>query len=174
MSKTKIANRSSYEILFIVPNKFTESEAKAIIDNTEKMIVENGGNISYREYWGKKKLAYEIKHQWYGYYNLFVFELDGEKLQKIDQTLRLSTDILRHQIVKAEFSTPEEIAKQKEKQEQLNATSGKKKPAINEEKAIKSEEQAEEKIETEKDEKKADLKDLDEKLDGILETNNLV
>ena len=174
MSKTKTANRSSYEILFIVPNKFTESEAKAIIDNTEKLIVDNGGSITYTEYWGKKKLAYEIKHQWYGYYNLFVFELDGEKLQKIDQTLKLSTDILRHQIVKAEFSTPEEIAKQKEKQDKLNAATGKKKVMVSEEKTVKPEEQSEEKVEAEKDEKKADLKDLDEKLDGILETNNLV
>ena len=175
MSKTKTASRSSYEILFIVPNKFTESEAKKIIDNTEKLIVDNGGTISYREYWGKKKMAYEIKHQWYGYYNLFVFELDGAELQKVDQTLRLSTDILRNQIIKAEFSTPEEIAKQKEKQEKLNAVStNKKKAVVTEEKPTKIEEKEADKVEVEKDEKKADLKDLDEKLDGILETNNLI
>lgn len=177
MSKTKNSNRSSYEILFIVPNKFTETEAKQIIENTEKLITENGGSITYREYWGKKKMAYEIKHQLYGYYNLCVFECDGEKLQKIDLNLKLSTDILRHQIVKALFSTPEEIAKEKEKQEKLNASAApKKKPATAEEKpAKKSEEKSEEETTEEvekKDDKKADLKDLGEKLDGILETTN--
>ena len=184
MSKTKTANRSNYEILFIVPNKFTETEAKKIIDDVEKLIVGNGGIIAYNEYWGKKKMAYAIKHQPYGYYQLFVFACDNINIAKIDQNLKLSADILRHQIIRALFSTPEEIAKQKEKQEKLNTTASPKKKAREEIKEESNKEKAEEEVEKKEEEKndekpagkktkKAELKDLGEKLDGILESADL-
>ncbi len=179
MSKTKTTSRSRYEILFIVPNKFTETEAKKIIDDTEKLIADNGGEVTYREYWGKKKMAYEIKHQWYGYYQLFIFDCDGDKLQKMDLNLKLSTDILRHQIVKAVFKTEEEMTKQKERQDKLNAAIAPKKPMgkTDEEKpakeAVEQKEIIEEEKPAEKDSKKADLKDLDDKLDGILESSEI-
>ena len=60
MSKTKNSGATHYEILFIVPNKFTEDEAKTVSTQVEKVITENDGKITFSEFWGKKKLAYEI------------------------------------------------------------------------------------------------------------------
>ena len=57
MSKTKKSTKGHYELLFIVPNKFTEDETKQIIAKVDEIIIKSGGEITYREYWGKKKLA---------------------------------------------------------------------------------------------------------------------
>lgn len=114
MSKTKTTEITHYEILFIVPNKFTDDEAKIVAGKIEKTITDNGGQIAYSEYWGKKKLAYEIKHNAYGYYGLFEFDLEGKLLAKIDQDLRLSTDVLRHQIIIKKKKTTAEISRDKE------------------------------------------------------------
>lgn len=155
-----------YEIMFIVPNKFTEDEAKTIISRVEKMITDAEGKIAYSEYWGKKKLAYEIKHNAYGYYQLYQFDLAGKDLLKIDTDLRLSHEILRHQILSVTAKTPEELAKAKEAREKMEAK--------REEEEVAKKEAAKPKKVAPKEENRAELKDLDTKLEGILNADDLI
>lgn len=174
MSKTKKSTIGHYEILFIIPNKFTEDEAKTIIEKVEKTIADSGGKISYREYWGKKKLAYEIKHNAYGYYSLCEFDLEKNALAIIDQNLRLSTDVLRHQIVIKKSKTDEELAHDKK----INAKIVAKKAEEEKEAKIKENKQADSTATASKSapkkERRTDLKDLDEKLEGILSARDLI
>ncbi|MFA5886803.1 MAG: 30S ribosomal protein S6 [Patescibacteria group bacterium] len=169
MSKTKTAEATHYEILFIIPNKFTDDEAKTVVSQVEKTLTDNGSKITLREYWGKKRLAYEIKHNAFGYYGLFEFDLEGANLAKIDQNLRLSTDVLRHQIVVKKAKTAAEIAKEtkirakidsKKAEEEKKEEKAKSKPPVTA--TIKSSEH------------KVDLKNLDEKLEGILNAKDLI
>lgn len=171
MSKTKKSTIGHYEILFIVPNKFTEDEAKTVISKVEKTIEDGGGTISHREYWGKKKLAYEIKQNAYGYYSLCEFDLEKSSLSAIDQNFRLSTDVLRHQIVVKKSKTEEEIAHDKKINDKIVAKKAE------EEKVAKSKESklaSEAPVKSPKKEKKTEIKDLDEKLEGILSAKDLI
>ena len=173
MSKTKKTGAGHYEILFIIPNKFTDDEAKKVMESVGNTISENGGELSHNEYWGKKKLAYDIKHNSYGYYGLFEFDLEGKELAKIDQSLRLSTDVLRHQIVVKKKKTEEDLEREKTIQAKIDskkATEDKKRG----EKEKDSSSSAVAAKPKEKAENKADLKDLDEKLEGILNAKDLI
>lgn len=177
MSKTKPSGPGHYEILFIVANKYTEEEAKNIVSKVEKIISDRGGQTTYSEYWGKKKLAYPINHFNHGYYALFEFDSDRKNLLAIDTDMRMSSEVLRHQIIKTIKRSEEEIKKQKEISENLS----KEEKEIKEEKQQKKKEskekrEKEEKITSAKKEekKKLDLKDLDEKLEGILDTEDLL
>lgn len=173
MSKTKASGTKHYEILFIVSNKFTDDEAKKITEKVSQVITENGGEITHSEYWGKKKLAYEIKHNAYGYYALFEFDLEGNLLAKIDQNLRLSTEVLRHQIIAKKPKTAEDL----KKEEIIRAKIDSKKAAQEKEKSAKEKELPKEKPavkSTKEKNERVDLKDLDEKLEGILNANDLI
>lgn len=170
MSKTKAAGATHYEILFILPNKFTDDEAKSLATKVGQTLTDNGGTITHTEYWGKKKLAYEIKHNVYGYYGLFEFDLERESLAKVDQALRLSTDVLRHMIVAKKAKTAEQIARN----EAIRAKIDSKKAAEEKQQQEKTPKE-EPKSETPKTEdKRANLKDLDEKLEGILNAEDLL
>jgi len=173
MSKTKASGMTHYEILFIIPNKFTDDEAKSVAAKVEKVIADNGGAVTLREYWGKKKLAYPIKHNAYGYYSLCEFDLEGENLAKIDQALRLSTEVLRHQIVSKKAKTAEEIAKEAKIRAKIDS-----KKAAEEKPAIKAKNSSAPSSAAKPAEKKSDsragLKDLDEKLEGILNAKDLI
>ncbi len=172
MSKTKKSGAGYYEILFIVPNKFTEEEAKKISSKVEKMISDVEGKIGFSEFWGKKKLAYKINHNEYGYYSLLEFELDKEKLAKLDRELRLSTEILRHQIVTKKRKTEEEL----KKDEEIRAKIDSKKDQEQLEKK-KDDKDGEKKIIKKKEVKKvekSDAKELDEKIEGILNADDLI
>jgi small subunit ribosomal protein S6 len=156
MAKVKSSELPHYELLYLISNKYSEDEVKPIKTKVEQLITGNGGKITYQEDWGKKRLAYKIEQFGYGYYELVEFDLPGINLEKITNTLRLSKDILRSQVVKkhirteAEIKTDTEIAKKIAKRKETETAD----EASN----------------------KAEIEDinLDDKLDKILETDNLL
>jgi len=161
MAKMKLSGPANYELLYIIPNKFTEEEAGAINKKVSDIITNHKGNISASEYWGKKRLAYPINNNNHGYYNLIEFSLERENLAEINQVLRMSNEVLRHQIVKKEIKTVAQIEEDKKIASKIASRQAKK------ENEVKEKEKA-------KDEKKLELKDLDAKLDKILETDDLL
>jgi len=173
MSKTKSAEATHYEVLFILPNKFTDDEAKTLSEKLGQTLTDNGGQITHREYWGKKKLAYEIKHNAYGYYGLFEFDLEGKLLAKIDQILRLSTDILRHQIVVKKTKSAEEIARESAIRVKIDSKKAQEEKT-KEDKAKTASNPVAASVASKVKSKKVDLKDLDEKLEGILNAKDLI
>lgn len=173
MSKTKNSGATHYEILFIVPNKFTEDEAKTVSSQMEKVIEENEGKITFREFWGKKRLAYEIKHNAFGYYGLFEFDLEGQNLAKIDKNFRLSTDILRHQIIIKKAKSEKEIAKDKLIRAKIDSKKATEEKSKEDKTKKVSAPAATSKVKDVK-ETKVDLKDLDDKLEGILSAKDLI
>ncbi len=99
-----------YELLAIYPGTQTEEEAQATVNTLQEVLKQQGANITLHEFWGKRKLAYEIKHIRHGYYDLTEFDIEGTSLAKLDTTLRLHESVLRHQIVSKRVKTPEELA----------------------------------------------------------------
>lgn len=173
MAKNKSDKLPHYELLYIVSNKFTEDELKPIQKNVEKIITDNGGEVTFKETWGKKKLAYPINHFNHGYYSLVEFDIKGEDMIKVNTLLRMSSDIVRHQIVTKKKLTAEEIAQEKIKAEELYKKSfgnkdakGKTKTAVGQSVKKSSE------VKTE--DEKVNQKELDDKLDKILETDDLL
>jgi small subunit ribosomal protein S6 len=162
MSKTKKNTNPHYELLYIVSNKYTEDELAKININVKNLLEKHEAKITYSEPWGKKKLMYPIKHFAHGYYELIEFDATNEAVNKINHELRISNEILRHMLVKAVVRTAEEIQAEKKKEQAK---------IIKKEEEKKVEASAEEKP---KAKKAVDLKDLDEKLDKILETDDLL
>ncbi len=169
MAKNKPSETPHYEMLYIISNKYTEEETKTIAKKVKEMLEKEGGEITYEEEWGKRKLAYPIEHFNYGYYNLVEFDLEAAKIEKINNAMRIMKEVLRHVIVKKQKRTLEEIKKEKEKREKAVQQLKEK------EQSEKIEEKTEEvkKKET-KEKKKIDLKQLDEKLDKLLEVDDLL
>ncbi|MDD5291256.1 MAG: 30S ribosomal protein S6 [Patescibacteria group bacterium] len=165
MSKTKSSELFRYELLFIIPNKFTEEEANSVTAKVKEIIAGEGGNITFSEFWGKKQLAYPIKQNSYGYYSLLEFDLDGEKLAKINKILRMSSDVIRFQIIKKKVKTAEQLEKEKKISEKIAVKNMAKEQKAEAKETLKP---------AQGKEKKLDLKDLDEKLDDILNTKDLL
>lgn len=171
MSKVKSSEIPHYELLYIISNKFSEDEVKPIAAKINALIADNRGRITLAEDLGKKRLAYPIKGFRYGYYILVEFDLAGEKLINVDRALRMMNEVIRHQIITKEVRTAEQIAEDEKIAEKIAARNA------------KEEREAKEKISAgdgavrgsrETGKEKVDLKDLDEKLDKILETNDLL
>lgn len=163
MSEEKKTDMAHYEMLCLISNKYSEDELVPIKEKINKVITDSDGKITGEEDWGKKKLAYPIKKFRHGYYYLLEFDIDKEAVKRVDRLFRMMNEVLRHQIVKKRIFSEEEMTKEKELTAKIVAKT-----------KVKEEKEAEAEKAKTIDKDKVELKDLDEKLDKILETEDLL
>jgi small subunit ribosomal protein S6 len=92
-----------YELLYIIPAKYTDAEVTALVEKISGIVTAAGGTIAETHNLGKRKLAYPINGVRNGDYILSYFESETEVASKLNLTLRLSTDIVRHLIVERDL-----------------------------------------------------------------------
>lgn len=88
-----------YEITFVVSENYTEDRAADIAKDVKKLIESFGGKVEKEVFWGKRKLVYKIAKNTFGYYYVFIFDIEPEKANKLNKELNLSEKILRYLIV---------------------------------------------------------------------------
>lgn len=93
---------NNYELVFIISPEVPDEEVAKVIDKVTGLVTGKGGSITEVNHWGRKKLAYPIKNYMEGNYVLARFNIGGEMVKEIETNLGMSTNILRHLVVKAE------------------------------------------------------------------------
>ncbi|MEQ8198145.1 MAG: 30S ribosomal protein S6 [Clostridiaceae bacterium] len=91
-----------YETIFVIHPSFDEEAVKATIEKFKGVIENGGGTVDNVDFWGKRKLAYEIKKVNEGYYTLFNFTANPDLPSELDRIFRITDGIVRHIIVKEE------------------------------------------------------------------------
>ncbi len=89
-----------YELVLIISPEVGEEKFDAIIDNVSQSITGKGGTISDVERWGKRRLAYPIRHFMEGNYVLTRFKLKPALSQELEANLQISEEILRHLLIR--------------------------------------------------------------------------
>ncbi|MFW2491868.1 30S ribosomal protein S6 [Clostridium chromiireducens] len=88
-----------YETIFILNPSFDEETVKANIEKFKGVIENGGGTVDNVDFWGKRKLAYEIKKVGEGYYTLVSFTASPELPRELDRIFRITDGVIRHIIV---------------------------------------------------------------------------
>ena len=101
-SKVEDKQLRDYELVFIISPEVAEEKTDTIIDNVSQFITAGGGTISDVERWGKRKLAYPIRHFMEGDYVLTRFKLRPALGKELESNLRISEEVLRHLLIKIE------------------------------------------------------------------------
>jgi len=102
ISKVEDKQLRDYELAFIISPEVAEEKTDTIIDNVSQFITAGGGTISNVERWGKRKLAYPIRHFTEGDYVLTRFKLSPGLGKELEANLRISEEVLRHLLIKIE------------------------------------------------------------------------
>ena len=89
-----------YELVLIVSPEVGGEKFDAVVDNVSQFITGKGGIVSNVERWGKRRLAYPIKHFEEGSYVLSRFKLKPASGKELEANLQISEEILRHLLVK--------------------------------------------------------------------------
>ena len=88
-----------YETIFILHPSLDEEAVKANIEKFKGVIENGGGTIENVDFWGKRKLAYEISKVSEGYYTLINFTAGTELPRELDRIFRITDGVIRHIIV---------------------------------------------------------------------------
>ncbi|HSN58010.1 MAG TPA: 30S ribosomal protein S6 [Clostridiaceae bacterium] len=91
-----------YETIFILQPSLDEEAVKANIEKFKGVIENGGGVIDNVDFWGKRKLAYEIKKVNEGFYTMINFTADAELPKELDRIFRINDTVVRHIIINNE------------------------------------------------------------------------
>ena len=88
-----------YETIFILNPTLDEETVKDNIEKFKGVIENGGGTVDNVDFWGKRKLAYEISKVSEGYYTLFNFTASPELPRELDRIFKITDGVIRHIIV---------------------------------------------------------------------------
>jgi small subunit ribosomal protein S6 len=90
----------TYELVTIFRPEMAEADVRSEVSQLEKALTERGAQIHKSDFWGKRRLAYEIKHLSEGYYAVVSFEGEAAAVEDLDRALSLSDNVLRHKFIR--------------------------------------------------------------------------
>jgi small subunit ribosomal protein S6 len=90
-----------YELVFILAPGMEEDALEARVNTISQFIATREGVVSEIQKWGKKKLAYPIKHFLEGNYFLAKFQMKPGQAKELEANLRISEEVIRHLLIKA-------------------------------------------------------------------------
>ena len=89
-----------YEVLYIVRPDLDDDKIQDAVKRVNTLIERSGGAADHTNLWGKRKLAYEVKHQKEGIYVLQDFKIGPERVPELESALKITEEVLRHLIVR--------------------------------------------------------------------------
>ena len=100
-----------YEVLYIVRADLDDDKVQEIVKRVNTLIEKAGGSLERTNIWGKRKLAYEVKHQKEGSYILQDFQIGQDRIPELEAALKITEEVLRHLVVrKPEKAAPAPVA----------------------------------------------------------------
>ncbi|MCS7206824.1 MAG: 30S ribosomal protein S6 [Dehalococcoidia bacterium] len=91
-----------YELVLVISPEVDDARTQAVVDRVHRLITQKGGTLVQHESWGRKRLAYPIRNYKEGAYFFTRFQADAQTSRAIEQTLRVTEEVLRHLLVKVE------------------------------------------------------------------------
>ena len=129
-----MAEKRTYEVVFIVDPDTADDEVMRLSEGVQKIITTQGGSITKTEMMGKRQLAYEINHKKNGTYVLLEVEGSGAEIAEVERRMRVNDQILRYMTVRVD-----EMRRRAEKLKDRSARKAAKQPSNGKAKAAQVE-----------------------------------
>jgi len=98
--KTEERALRDYELVYIISPEVAEDALEGVINNVSQFITARGGVVTSVEPWGRRRLAFPIKHFSEGYYVLARFQMDPAAGKELEANLEMSEGVIRHLLVR--------------------------------------------------------------------------
>lgn len=88
-----------YEMVLIINPEIDEEGVNNTMESITQFITGKGGVVSEVEQWGKRRLAYPVKHFAEGNYVLTRFKVKPDFTKELKANLEISERVLRHLLI---------------------------------------------------------------------------
>ena len=90
----------AYEVMVIVDADLEEEVIRASVDKWLKLIESHGAQRGFVDFWGKRRLAYEINHKLEGYYVVLQARAEPPAMAELTRVLSLADEVIRHKVLR--------------------------------------------------------------------------
>jgi len=108
-----------YELLYIIPGRYTEEEMGTISVKINEVVKKYGGEITSTDDLGPKKMAFPIDKVQAGNYLVIEFNIEPEKIKELGGELKLTPEVLRYEIITKKMKTQAEVDEEKVRREKM-------------------------------------------------------
>ncbi len=85
-----------YEHVCIARQELSNPQVDGLFGEIEGALVDLGGKVVDKEYWGARKLAYAIKKNRRAHYLFLKLDAPAEAVIEVERKLRINEDVLRY------------------------------------------------------------------------------
>ncbi len=96
----EVKTGNDYELVIIVHPEVADDALDPLINGITQYITGKAGTVIEIARWGRKKLAYPIKHVLEGSYVLIKFQLDPSANKELETHLKITEKIIRYLLIK--------------------------------------------------------------------------
>ena len=89
-----------YELMFIADPELDERGLKKLTEQYLEIVTKEGGSVDGTDYWGRRKLAYEIQGNTEGNYVVVNYTSEPATSDELDRLLNLSESVIRTKILR--------------------------------------------------------------------------
>ncbi len=86
--------------MFIISPQLDEENTEAVIAKFDKLITDQGGEVTKTDRMGRRRLAYEIDGNMEGYYTILYFNAEPTLVAELDRVFLITEGVIRHLIVR--------------------------------------------------------------------------
>lgn len=101
-----MADATLYDLTLLLSIDAPEERRTQILSAVESAITTGGGSIERNDDWGRRPMAYEIRHNPEAEYHLLQFHAPPTLIEELSHTLRITDGVLRFRIIKVKRGTP--------------------------------------------------------------------
>ena len=90
----------TYELMFIADPQLDERGLKKLTEQYLETVTKAGGTVANIDYWGRRKLAYEINGHNEGNYVVVDYSAEPTTSDELDRVLSLNESVIRTKILR--------------------------------------------------------------------------
>ena len=91
---------NEYELIYVISPRLMVEEADATIERIQGLVEDTGGEILMTDNWGRRRLAYPIKHHFEGTYVLTHITMPPDRIAGFERALNINENVLRHLLIR--------------------------------------------------------------------------
>ncbi len=89
-----------YEVMIIIDADLEEETIRAAVERWLQLIESRGAERGHVDYWGKRRLAYEINRKPEGYYVVLQAKAEPAAMDELHRSLSLADEVIRHKVLR--------------------------------------------------------------------------
>ena len=86
--------------MIILDADLEEETIRAAVERWLQLIEANGAERGHVDWWGKRRLAYEIQRKTDGYYVVFQAKAEPPAMDELHRVLSLADEVIRHKVLR--------------------------------------------------------------------------